>query len=272
MFINMAPLLGMGNLRTFVTIIVLVQFCNVSMALRANPRDGAFVGYSEKVSDAVETDQHLQTEPDMVMNSSCVDEKDECIEWAIRDECVNNKVYMESYCRQSCRFCQPYIQKSPFYGKNLRLVTPRGEVDITLFWDAAPETCHLMAELAEHPQANPECSFYRNEAVPEAGSSGPPYGLLQGVCQRLAGNPPKEQTKQIKKGHVAIIHPGKDFYVALMDHEDWSMGHTAWGEINDLSIVNRILQEPFTDHQHMQYGTHMRMMNNPMHFTLQLKD
>lgn len=52
-FINMAPLLGMGNLRTFVTIIVLVQFCDVSMALRANPRDGAFVGYSEKVSGAV---------------------------------------------------------------------------------------------------------------------------------------------------------------------------------------------------------------------------
>ena len=44
---------------------------------------------------------------------------------------------------------------------------PELQIKLRLLWDRAPETCHLMAELAEHPQANPECSFYRNEAVPE---------------------------------------------------------------------------------------------------------
>jgi hypothetical protein len=112
------------------------------------------------------------------------------------------------------------MQRSPYYGSNLSMITPLGEVcfwpcvhslslrslfllcseharpglacvstvsagsfectcgshgeplsvvqiKLTLLWDRAPETCHLIAELAEHPQANPECSFYRNEAVPE---------------------------------------------------------------------------------------------------------
>lgn len=57
-----------------------------------------------------------------------------------------------------------------------------------------------------------------------------------------------------------------------MDHEDWSMGHTVWALVDDLRIVNKIVEEPHTEQQHMQYGTHMRMMNNPMHFTLQLTD
>jgi hypothetical protein len=73
-----------------------------------------------------------------------------------------------------------------------------------------------------------------------------------------------------RKGHAAIIHPGKDFYIALMDHEDWSLGHTAFAVVDQLSIVDKIVQQPFTDQEHVQYGTHMRMMDNPMHFTLQL--
>lgn len=75
-----------------------------------------------------------------------------------------------------------------------------------------------------------------------------------------------------RKGHIAIIHPGKDFYIALMDHEDWSLGHTVWALVDDLTIVNKILEEPFTDQEHMQYGTHMRMMDHPMHFTLKLTE
>jgi hypothetical protein len=75
-----------------------------------------------------------------------------------------------------------------------------------------------------------------------------------------------------RRGHVATIHPGKDFYIALMDHEGWSEGHSVWAVVDDFSVVDQVVSQPYTDHQHMQYGTHMRMMDNPVHFTLQLRD
>ena len=83
----------------------------------------------------------------------------------------------------------------------------------------------------------------------------------------------RSRAREALKHHLIVsMRTGKDFYIALMDHEDWSLGHTAWATIEDLSVVNTILQAPFTDQEHMQYGTHMRMMDNPIHFTLQLTE
>jgi hypothetical protein len=49
----------------------------------------------------------------------------------------------------------------------------------------------------------------------QAGSSGPPYGLLQGVCARLEANASKEQTTQIKCGPHCIMHAVRDFGLPL---------------------------------------------------------
>lgn len=73
-----------------------------------------------------------------------------------------------------------------------------------------------------------------------------------------------------RKGHVATIHPGKDFYIALMEHEAWSAGHTAWGFVEDLAVVDALVALPYTAMKHATYGTEMRMLVDPAHFSLSL--
>ena len=96
------------------------------------------------------------------------------------------------------------------------------------------------------------------------------YDYFHRICRVVVS---AESKSRWDSNHPTVtLLTGKDFYIALMDHEDWSLGHTAWAVIDDLSVVETILQEPFTDQEHIQYGTHMRMMDNPMHFTLQLTE
>lgn len=129
---------------------------------------------------------------------------------------------------------------------------------------------------------------------------GPPYGLLQGVMSQLERVPPKEESSQIqcapraclrstdavsvslvctptqhmaeacRRGHVATIHPEKDFYIALSDHRDWSDAHTAWGFIDDLSVADELVRMPFTESTHKESGTVMRMLHDPVPFTVEL--
>ena len=75
-----------------------------------------------------------------------------------------------------------------------------------------------------------------------------------------------------RRGHLANIHPGRDFYIALAPHEDWSSAHTAWGFISDLSAAEVIVQQPYTESVHAATGTHMRMLNDPVPFIVQLAD
>jgi hypothetical protein len=73
-----------------------------------------------------------------------------------------------------------------------------------------------------------------------------------------------------RRGHIATIHPEKDFYIALGAHEDWSAAHTAWGFIEDLSTVEAIVELPFTESIHEANGTLMRMLVDPVPFTVEL--
>lgn len=73
-----------------------------------------------------------------------------------------------------------------------------------------------------------------------------------------------------RRGHVATIHPGKDFYIALIEHEDWSAGHTVWGYVDDLAVVDALVALPYTTKKHATYGTEMRMLDEPARFGLSL--
>lgn len=48
-----------------------------------------------------------------IVNLSCFDDNDECVEWASGGECVKNPVFMSTNCRESCKLCEPYIQVRP---------------------------------------------------------------------------------------------------------------------------------------------------------------
>lgn len=73
-----------------------------------------------------------------------------------------------------------------------------------------------------------------------------------------------------RRGHVATIHPGKDFYIALIEHGDWSAGHTVWGFVDDLTVVDTLVALPYTTMKHATYGTEMRMLDEPAKFGLSL--
>lgn len=73
-----------------------------------------------------------------------------------------------------------------------------------------------------------------------------------------------------RRGHIASIHPERDFYIALAPHADWSNAHTAWGFIEDLSAVEAVVAHAFTEMKHAVHGTVMRMLVEPVPFTVEL--
>eukprot|EP01025_Chloroclados_australasicus_P065710 TRINITY_DN8952_c0_g1_i1.p1 TRINITY_DN8952_c0_g1~~TRINITY_DN8952_c0_g1_i1.p1 ORF type:complete len:250 (-),score=19.95 TRINITY_DN8952_c0_g1_i1:239-988(-) len=236
---------------------ILCATCLVQSALSVVDRTDAFIGYSEKGAS--------------IRNKACLDENSNCKDWAQHGECERNPQFMGASCRLSCGTCQATIEVGPHYGKNITLATQLGEVHVELLWDSAPAMCSLVAALASS-DSTPGCKFYRNEAIPEAGSSGPPYALLQGVLGSLSQAPLKEAVTQITRGHVATIHPGKDFYIALAAHESWSEAHTAWGYIPEesMAIVEAVVDLPYRSIKHDRYGTEMRMLVDPVQFTVTL--
>lgn len=65
------------------------------------------------------------------------------------------------------------------------------QINIHLKANLAPETVGLVHALAEGRSCQ-DCRFYRSEEPPPQGSTGPPYGLLQGSLAGLASTPPAE--------------------------------------------------------------------------------
>jgi hypothetical protein len=69
-----------------------------------------------------------------------------------------------------------------------------------------------------------------------------------------------------------MIHPTRDFYIALAPHKEWSTAHTAWGLVEDMSAVEAIVRTPYHEHKHEKYGTVMRMLDDPVPFVLELTE
>jgi hypothetical protein len=53
---------------------------------------------------------------------------------------------------------------------------------------------------------------------------------------------------------------------------DWSSAHTAWGFIEDLSTVEKIIEQEFSEMKHSEYGTIMRMLVDPVPFSVVLPE
>jgi hypothetical protein len=73
-----------------------------------------------------------------------------------------------------------------------------------------------------------------------------------------------------RRGHVAFIHPTRDFYIALSSHDNWGSAHTVWGVIDDLKPVEDIVSLRYAEEQHTQTFTIMRMLLDPVPFALEL--
>ncbi|GLC33734.1 hypothetical protein PLESTB_000110100 [Pleodorina starrii] len=179
---------------------------------------------------------------------------------------------MLTRCPVACKQCQPPdVNPRDYAGEVLVLNSSLGQIRIVPDFVRAPVTSALVLELANHPDACHNCNFYRNEAVPQDGSSGPPYGLLQGSLAGLLRVPEKEGGDiAMKRGHVAMIPGTREFFVNVMDHDTWGSSMTVWGSLADrqsMDLVEAMLRLPYKEVKHPTYGTVMRMLEQTVSFT-----
>lgn len=71
-----------------------------------------------------------------------------------------------------------------------------------------------------------------------------------------------------RTGYVAFIPDSKDFLISLQDHPEWETSHTVIGEIEDFVSTDLIAIQPHHIVTHEKFGTKMRMMNDPVSFTV----
>ncbi|KAJ9525278.1 hypothetical protein QJQ45_020817 [Haematococcus lacustris] len=139
---------------------------------------------------------------------------------------------MNSACPVACKQCSPAeLNASDYVGLQLLMNTSFGGIKVRPLWENAARTAALIMDLALQPDSSKKaCRFYRSEAVPPAGSDGPPYGLLQGSLAGVVKAPPAEGTSLPLYGTVAMITGTTEFYISLMDHSSWGGAHTVWGQ------------------------------------------
>ncbi|CAL5221657.1 g3884 [Coccomyxa viridis] len=166
-----------------------------------------------------------------------------------------------------------FIGYSELKGKGCVLTTSYGQVRIEFLPHLAPETVAAVHDLASASRECQGCKFYRNEAAPTRGSLGPPYGLLQGSLQSLKLAPAAEGKTPAKRGQVCMIPGTKEFFIALVDHDEWGGAHTVWGEVSaadmDTTVMD-IVGQRFHAVTHPEYGTVMRMLNTEVPFRIAL--
>lgn len=146
-------------------------------------------------------------------------------------------------------------------------------VRIVLRADLSPKTvASVVGSVGERLAA--AAVFYRNEAVPTTppGQCGSilcgPYALIQGRLKGLAGTP-AEATPAVRRGHVARIQDGQDFFVALDAHEEWGHSFTVWGEVVDgssMETLEAIARLPFHESTGAG-GTVMRLLDTELETT-----
>lgn len=78
---------------------------------------------------------------------------------------------------------------------------------------------------------------------------GPPFALIQGTLEPL-GAPfkkiPTEACPIIRRGSVAWIGSGPEFFISLANHQEWKHAYTVFGSLlpEDMEIAERIAQLP----------------------------
>ncbi|KAL5989547.1 hypothetical protein ACLOJK_010439 [Asimina triloba] len=138
------------------------------------------------------------------------------------------------------------------------LETEYGTLHIKLFPDCAPRSVAYIIELLRLRHCA-GCHFYRAEdrggswdveGNHHTGASfGPPFALIQGSLQAEGvefKEIPKEACPTIKRGSVAWIGSGPEFFISLANHNEWKRAYTVFGSVlpEDMEIAERISKLP----------------------------
>lgn len=138
------------------------------------------------------------------------------------------------------------------------LETEYGIMHIKLSPDCAPHSVAYIIELlgARHCAG---CQFYRAEGRGSSWDSegnhivdaplGPPFALIQGTLEAEGvtfKNLPIEACPTVRRGSVAWVGSGPEFFISLANHNEWSRAYTVFGSVlqEDMEIAEKIAQLP----------------------------
>lgn len=147
------------------------------------------------------------------------------------------------------------------FGKGKGIVglkTEYGTIHIKLFPDCAPHSVSYILELLQLRHCV-GCQFYRAESRGNFWDSkgnhlenapfGPPFALIQGTLEALGTifkDIPTEACPAIRRGSVAWVGSGPEFFISLANHNEWKKAYTVFGSVlpEDMEIVEKIAQLP----------------------------
>ncbi|XP_010274510.1 PREDICTED: uncharacterized protein LOC104609823 [Nelumbo nucifera] len=138
------------------------------------------------------------------------------------------------------------------------LETEHGILHIKLFPDCAPHSVAYTLELLGlHHCAG--CQFYRAEGRGSSWDSkgnninnapfGPPFALIQGTLEAQGTTfkkIPTEACPPIRRGSVAWVGSGPEFFISLANHNEWRKSYTVFGSVlpEDMEIAEKIAELP----------------------------
>ncbi|XP_015865660.1 uncharacterized protein LOC107403302 [Ziziphus jujuba] len=136
--------------------------------------------------------------------------------------------------------------------------TKYGTLHIKLLPDCAPYSVAYILQLLTLRHCA-GCQFYRAESRGESWDSegnhiknaplGPPFALIQGTLETVATSfkkIPTEDCPTIRRGSVAWIGSGPEFFVSLANHDEWKNSYTVFGSVlpEDMNIAEKIAHLP----------------------------
>ncbi|KAK4592615.1 hypothetical protein RGQ29_016944 [Quercus rubra] len=138
------------------------------------------------------------------------------------------------------------------------LKTEYGVIHIKLFPDCAPHSVSYILEMLQLRHFG-GCQFYRAESRGNFWDSegnhienapfGPPFAVIQGTLEAIGSSfkdIPTETCPTIRRGSVAWVGSGPEFFISLANHNEWKKAYTVFGSVlpEDMEIVELIAQLP----------------------------
>ncbi|XP_050238777.1 uncharacterized protein LOC126688199 [Mercurialis annua] len=160
------------------------------------------------------------------------------------------------------------------------LETEYGTVHVKLLPDCAPQSVSYILELltARHCAG---CHFYRAESRVrywdeegnhmEKAPYGPPYALIQGTLEAhgtVFNEIPKEACPNIKRGALAWVGSGPEFFISLANHNEWREAYTVFGFVlpEDMGVIEKIANLPTKTEMWSNIHVNVLEQSVPLHF------
>ncbi|XP_019464896.1 PREDICTED: uncharacterized protein LOC109363184 isoform X2 [Lupinus angustifolius] len=96
---------------------------------------------------------------------------------------------------------------------------------------------------------------------------GPPFALIQGTLAShgsIFKDIPKEHCPNIRRGSVAWVGSGPEFFISLANHKEWREAYTVFGYVisEDMEILEKISQLPTKSE--VWNNIHVSVLENPI--------